>query len=359
MTDLPISKISESGGKITFGWEPPEDVGWYVFQDERGRVSNASPIYETGAREGELRDRVTFEAGHEPYHVIAYGLIAAGQYPAEQPPPPTTEPLWDGRASRLSSISGWKRLVCPVAGAGGSTPQLWEGYTFYDGDISIQSDPRFGKVFRVALNQDSRNPWWNCDGQPASKPSGELTKRRPIVPGQVDWYAMALKFPGPWRAGKWGLVAQLGYPTITSPPLGVAMANYYVSGAEPSLGIDRLAGTWTGDYAKMLQVHKPLIPLSQIQGKWVNVVVGVKWEIDHTGWVVFDAKIEGGLWKTYHEENDTPTYQVEPGKAWKNPMDKHGAYQDASGFPSTWENVHLSSGLMRFADEASAKAALA
>lgn len=266
-----------------------------------------------------------------------------------------TASLFDGRATRITSMRG-----CTYGTTTGAfmnpLPHVYTGdyNTYYQDDFTLISDVRFGQVFRVRLNQSSRNPFWV--GQPSTKPSCEITERRPITLGQVDWYALSIKWTSGWTAGAWGVDVQLGYPTLASPPLAVAISKV---GGVARIGVDRHAGTVTSGTTGLLNTEPRWYDLSAVQDKWVDWVIGVKWTIDNTGWVQVQNRVDLGAWVTNYDVTNTPTWQVQSGQPPKTTvMDKIGAYQDASGFPGTWQNVLHNSGLTRWADETSAKASL-
>lgn len=266
-------------------------------------------------------------------------------------PLPGSEPLFDGRAGPVTGMRGHSY---GTTSGYGMTPPVWEELAFYEQDITAVPDPRFGKAYRIRLNALSRNPWWV--GQPASKPSCEVTQRRPHALGQVDWYAFATRFQAGWQAGSWGVIAQLGYPTLSSPPLAVAISE---RAGVTRVGIDRHAGIVTSGTSGLLNVEPRFHDLSAIEGRWLDWLLGVKWAVDGTGWVRVETRPEGGAWGVRYEAMSTPTWQQKQGEPPRSSsMDKMGAYQDASALSGPWENVLLNSGLTRWPDEQSARASM-
>lgn len=327
---------------ITLEWTPVPGAQGYRFSSEK----QAKPSHTWDA----ARSTVKFAKGSAWYKVEALDVVEEGKWPA--PEPPATKPLFDGRASLVTSMRGCSR---DMSFQGEMTPQIYDGDgTYYENDISLVSDPRFGKVFKVSLDQASRNPFWV--GQPSTKPSAEITERRPIAIGQVDWYAVSLKFQAGWKAGDWGVVVQLGYPTLTSPPLAVAIS---LKSGVAKVGIDRHAGIVTSGTTGLTNVEARFHDLTDVQGKWLDFLIGVQWDPKANGWVRVETRPEGSGWGVRYEAHDTPTWQQKSGDGPKpTVMDKMGAYQDASHLTGSWENVVLHSGITRWADEASARASL-
>ena len=336
---------------ITLEWTPVPGAQGYRF--------SSSDTVKRSHTWDPMRSSVRFSKGADWYRVEALEVIEDGEWPAPEPPPPppppATKPLFDGRAKLVDSMRG-TTYGQPYGTGAYMNPRIYNEdiATYYEDDISLLADARFGKVFRVGLNERSRNPGWV--GQPASKPSAEITERRPIAIGQVDWYAVSLKFQAGWKAGDWGVVVQLGYPTLTSPPLAVAIS---LKSGVAKVGIDRHAGTVTSGTTGLTNVEARFHDLTDVQGKWLDFLIGVQWDPKANGWVRVETRPEGSGWGVRYEAHDTPTWQQKSGDGPKaTVMDKMGAYQDASHLTGSWENVVLHSGITRWADEASARASL-
>ncbi len=82
--------------------------------------------------------------------------------------PPATTALFNGRASLMNSLNGCSR---DMTFRGSADPLVWANdlgtsdqpgkmeFNFYDGDIELQADARFGKAYWIRINKDSRNPY--------------------------------------------------------------------------------------------------------------------------------------------------------------------------------------------------------
>src|SRR5215471_10337107 len=210
------------------------------------------------------------------------------------PPQPTTPPLMDMRATRISAL--------PVSGRGGSeTPSTaFDRLTYQCGDISLVADPRWTQVFRVHMHQNadwyasSHNPW----GSPADPwhqvpNSGEIINPRAIADMEEAWYAESVRLLSPFhaisRAAGWGIVGQYGYGTLVggttvSPPVSIAVEAEGV-GMDCDGGVFSL-GTWTGQYHKRLN----FVPIASVTDKWLDVVIGVRWTMSANGMVQFATR---------------------------------------------------------------------
>lgn len=334
---LALRLVLETATTVTLGWDPVPGAVGYRFTSEK----QAKPSHTWDPS----RSSVRFAKGSAWYRVEPLLAPDRGEWP-----PATTPPLFDGRASLVTSMRGCSR---DMTFRGEMTPRIYSGdiNTYYEDDISLLPD---GRLFRVGLNQDSRNPFWV--GQPATKPSAEITDRRPIAVGQIDWYALSTRFLPGWRAGAWGVVAQFGYPTLTSPPLAIAIS---LKAGVTRIGIDRHAGIVTSGTTGLTNVEARFHDLADVAGKTIDWLIGVRWDPQPHGWVRVETRVEGGAWALRYEAHDTPTWQQQSGQAPKtSAADKIGAYQDASGLTAPWENVIHHSGITRWADEASARGSL-
>lgn len=84
MTDLPLTKISETDKTITLGWEPVGLAAGYVFFAGGKRVSNTWDTSKTWAK----------FAKPGPWSVQAVGVLASGVYPPVVTPPDQPASSW-------------------------------------------------------------------------------------------------------------------------------------------------------------------------------------------------------------------------------------------------------------------------
>jgi hypothetical protein len=261
----------------------------------------------------------------------------------------------DMRATIVNSL--------PTGGLNGSAdPAVWDCVCFQNSDITVGSDATWSKVYNIRINTASRNPWWS--GQTSS--SAELTRARTIQLGETIWYAQSLYIPTsgfqvPSRNEGWMLVSQLGYPAYISPPIGIAIE-------KEGIGLDRNGGVVQTNLATdpnaILRAN--YIPLSSVQGQWLDILVGVKWTIDNTGWVVMKTRIHGtSTWTTQYSATNTPTAQVMVNQSFDGRIaEKQGGYvgyfgNGTSAVPSGFSTTYKLRGLSLHATEADAVANLA
>jgi hypothetical protein len=272
---------------------------------------------------------------------------------------PPSNALFDGRAARMNSVTGSTVKVGDSAWTGSSNasqdPHIWgykateiaSGVYSMTDSNQVVSDSTYGKVFRFNIGPGDTNPYFD---QP-TKPNGELTIARPIAMGQVDWYADAIKIVSPYTVMSFNVVAQYGYPSLASPPLSISFDSGGL-GIDRHVGVLQAAGDLTGAY-----IEKPRFwPLSTIYDKWVEIVVGVKWEMNNTGWIEVWARVKANGESTFTRKFlhlDTVTFQQIQGQAIKTTVnDKMGLYFGTSSNPPT--NTVLQSGFTRWSNKTDA-----
>jgi hypothetical protein len=106
VTDLPLTKISETATKITLGWTPVPGAIGYRFQ------SAVSAPKWSHSWDGS-KSQVAFAKNQGPYTVQALGVEAAGTYPPSTPPPPSD--LGSALPARLPESTGPVVNVATVA----------------------------------------------------------------------------------------------------------------------------------------------------------------------------------------------------------------------------------------------------
>lgn len=379
---LELRLVAETTNTITLGWDPQPGYG-YLFSADGTVVSRT---YDPATSTVKFRKATSYEVA-----VIAKGVTGTYPPPAstttgtttEAPPPttttaptttttttttapptttttPTAAPLFDGRATRMNSITGSTKKVGDASWDGNSNasqdPDIWGASTtdLADGiycmtdSCSVIPDATFGKVYRFNIGPGDTNPYYN---QP-TKPNGELTMKRPIAMGQWDWYATAFKIVSPYTLLSFNVIEQFGYPSLSSPPESISFDS-------SGLGIDRHVGIIrTGNYLPDL-VEKPRFwPVSEILDKWVQMVVGIKWAVDNTGEIqVYGCYPAPSCSPTLlFSKANTPTFQQKQGEALKTSVnDKMGLYFGDSSSPPT--NTVLQRGFSRWSNKADAIAA--
>lgn len=273
------------------------------------------------------------------------------------PPPPVTVPLLDLRATAV------KGTLPPAPLTATSSPAPFngsnDGLNYVNSDITVQPDPRWGSVYKVRLTRTSCNPWWS--GELASgKISAELTKGRTIVPGEINWYASSYLIHPGFEPGSFGELTQYGYPTLTSPPFGFGVTT-------AGIVLERNSGVLTLNSSNYWQAEiiykQPVCSLQSVVGKWLDVILGVKWTIDNTGFVELWTRLPGQPFaRTLLPTSlNCPTMQQRKGDPLVTTVhEKTGIYQDASRLsPGFVQNVVDQRGVTIHAQYADAVAALA
>ena len=270
------------------------------------------------------------------------------------PPPSEVKPLFSGRASRMNSITGSTVKIGDAAWQGGSNasqdPHIWgynpthiaDGVMVMTDSCKVVSDPKFGKVFLYEIGPGDTNPYFN---QP-TKPNGELTFQRPLAQNQVDWYTDVFKIISPYTMMSFNVIDQFGYPSLASPPLSISFDS-------KGIGIDRHVGILIkkSDLSGPdTFIEKPrFYSIAQVIDKWVEYVIGVKWNVNSTGWIEVYVRLEGETTFTKKfEHRDTPTWQQVQGDSIKTSgNDKMGLYFGTASPPPTNKVKHR--GYERFA----------
>jgi hypothetical protein len=215
--------------------------------------------------------RINREAAKRLVGLLAVGVIAMALGAADARSGSrarTGEVLFDGRATKMTEIHSI------AIGDQRQVPALWDCLCFLNNNITLVNSKRFGRVYSISVGAGSHNPWWNGGPRIAS---AEVATRRPVRLGQWDWYADSfLVLPG-FVPPDFAAVAQMNYPTITSPPLEIDFDKYGV-------GISRSVG-YVPSLSGKAQItdSRRFYKVSDVVGKWVDFVIGVKWATNATG----------------------------------------------------------------------------
>ena len=215
--------------------------------------------------------------------------------------------FFNGRATHLGQLFSYETSAGNINTlVQGQSPKLWDGLSFLNNDIQVVPDNRYGRVYSIRAGVGSHNPYY--DPGPGLAAS-ELSRRRANDLGKWDWFAGGFKIDSGLTGPGWVMLYQFGYPTLSSPPLGLELVKrngslYY--------GVLRNAGLLTrsssGFYGGTVVENKALLPVPY--HKWVDFIIGVRWATDNTGELSVYGRIEGKrgyrlLWNVAH----TPTWQ--------------------------------------------------
>lgn len=226
----------------------------------------------------------------------AFGQAATDAIHAlNTPPAPTTPPpsplspglLDDMRAIHMTAMSATGAVVNPDGTPNGQPDStvvrsqapagFWSSLLYTNNDITLIPDARFGQVYRVRTNGQSRNPYWSSP----TTCNADLEKDRTLSVGTWDWYGLAVMWEAGWDWTKtdWQAVAQFGYPTIASPPVMIG------AGYGDQIYVQRYGGqVVNGSIADPngFELQK-LYTQSVTATKWLEFVVGVLWGAHNDG----------------------------------------------------------------------------
>ena len=245
--------------------------------------------------------------------------------------------------------------------------QLWSGLAFLNNDIQLAADSRYGQVYSIRTGSNSHNPYYT----PTDGRSSELSKVRPMVLGNWDWYGNAFKVKSGWTQPGWCDLFQFGYPTLSSPPLSINVDH-------SSDGISRfqlfenaglLTNNGSGFYKGTQFAETNILPIPF--DTWVEIIVGVKWATNNTGelrvyyrvpskgtgWVLAVSKssIATEQYGTTPSGSVNSTFTNSSGQP-INVLDHGGLYFGYSSMPSSFPTNYVSqSGLTRSSSLATAQ----
>lgn len=302
--------------------------------------------------------RHRFASGFPPYTVEALSAGDTGVYPPPQPPPPAGDPIFDGRATRLTLLTGSTVLGNNNAD---QQPEVWgkvgdgdrsSGLYFMRDDISLASDPRYGQVYLVRTNGSSQNPYWTD----TDVCSAELTHDYTLTLGQEMWGTGATRLDPANTLTAWQTLQQVAYPTLSSPPFGLYMH-------PDGFGVERHYGEIPAVTQQAAGYDaKTLHPWADIRGKWIEYVCGVKMTVDASGSVRVWTRVRenGETGFTLRYQASGVTFQWVKGQPAKlTVMDKMGHYWGGSGAKATWPTNRVwHRGWMRHKSQADAFAAM-
>jgi hypothetical protein len=226
----------------------------------------------------------------------AHALPAA----ASASPPGTV--YFDGRARRL------RTLYSTSTTNQGQLPHVWDGLLFMNNDVQIARDDRFGQVYVIHAEPGSHGPW--NTGLPPNAAAAQLSARRASYGlGNTYWYAIAFKLDSSWIQPDWVTLMTLGYPTLSAGPIDI---DVYRANGVLSYTLQMNSGLLTRDstgfYRGRVSSRIPIAPV--VFGKWVEMILRVRWETDDTGSVDVYERLKGqSSWRHAVSRRGLPTAQ--------------------------------------------------
>lgn len=270
---------------------------------------------------------------------------------------PSGSVLFDGRASGMTDLQSHE--VCqtcgyntgPITWPDGSvhyfyrnqTPSIWSCVCFIKDDLSLVSDPVFGKALDVNVATGDTNPWHANKGGTVNG-AGQVSIEQPNHLGEWQYYGIAAKVPawnGPISDLYFVDIASLGYQTSSNDQLGFGLWNG-PDNAGPlmfDLRVNGGAGSGPlGNTAGTTHFQTELKPVTF--GQWDEFVFAVKWSTTDDGEVKVYNRHPGGAWSVVFdkagisdylygditEPNGTVRHFSQDGHDWSQIINKIGLY---------------------------------
>lgn len=268
-------------------------------------------------------------------------------------------PQWDGSATRMTCLSR------TVADDGVQCPAgMWSGLGFIDNDVQLVSDPTYTQVYRHRTKAGSGNGYYICG--PTCGASW-LEHAHPPDLGTTIWYADTTKVESSYVCTSWGVLLQLNYPGLSSPPMTLSLnCSQTSTDGQLHYGLDRNAGAIScqgcNDFTSYQHTQ---LNVGTFMDKWVDWVIGIHWATDNTGWFEYYSRTRANGESNFTlriSGYNVPTMQYITGQPLPpNANDKQDHYfgywtqadVPPAGFPTNYVDH---TGLMRFSDQLSAVA---
>ena len=282
--------------------------------------------------------------------------------------------LFDGRAVRMN------RLRCDPT-ACGQEPALWSGTQFCGDDIALQTDRRFGRVYRYRT--DAQSNLSGCHVGSIWSPSVAYASLNHLpnyqVLGTVEFYGESIMLPKGFTfiSPGWESLMQYGFGPYNGAEQLMLSQDFGATHFELSLDggqVVNCAGPKLWKRGNMLDLGSA----ARLEGRWVDFIVGIDWRTDNTGWVDVYMRVPGFGQRTFKRKyhiTGRPTYQwgtcngseissrgTRPGGARAPYMDQQNDYEGywdqrpLSRFPS---HTFIRSGVVIASDLAAVEAASA
>jgi len=175
-------------------------------------------------------------------------------------------------------------------------------------DIQIAADAHFGQVYVMHAEPGSRAPY-NTAAPPNAAAAQLSTRRTSYGLGNTYWYAIGFKLPSSWTQPDWVTLTTLGYPTLSSGPIDIAIwpvkgvLNYTLQMNSGLLRKDA-----AGSYRGSVSTRTAIAPVTL--GKWVEMVLRIRWATNNTGLVDVYERLEGQTsWRHAVSKRRLPTAQ--------------------------------------------------
>jgi len=150
------------------------------------------------------------------------------------------------------------------------------------------------------------------------------------------------------------LTTQYGYPSILYTPLSFCLDNN-------GLGVDRNVGAVSGGSVQYT-VKPRFLTLSSVANKWLEIIIGVKWQFNVPGEIYVYTRCTDNGETTFtlrYSDTTLPTNQYASGSSFKtNVNDKMGLYLGRWPVGSIVNNTVYHRGFTRWDNQADAVASM-
>ena len=237
------------------------------------------------------------------------GLLVA---PSPPPSPAPSGAIDDKRTLNCISISstGWQwNNTGPSQSI--NPPGMFTAQSYTNNDITIQSDDRYGKIWRVVCGTVSHNPYGTTS--PATPTDWRYPNHNSMLSwhrgvttdagaASWDWYAFAVKHDAGWDPATfpdWGLLFEVGYahnlsPSIACGWIGTTWTIQNQAGYQPN----------PPHYPFPVVNHYPVRPYSDMAGKWMEGLFGVYWSSRNNGRIIMKTRIPENGETTFRTDVD-------------------------------------------------------
>jgi Polysaccharide lyase len=171
------------------------------------------------------------------------------------------------------------------------SPRVWSCLCFMNNDIQLATDSEFGQVYLTRAEPGSHNPWNTA--APTNAAAAQLsTVRESYGLGNTYWYGIAFKLDSSWSQPDWATLVTVGYPTLSSGPIDIDV--YPINGSLSYIlymNSGLLTANTSGFFKGSVFSHTQIAPV--VSGKWVEIILGIKWATNNTGSVNAYYRLEG------------------------------------------------------------------
>lgn len=282
-------------------------------------------------------------------------------------PAPNPNVLFDGSASKMNTLYSYEDTYGDKSTLhAAQDPAIWTCLCFMQNDISLASDPIFGKVYDVKVATGDANP--SNFGSNPTYGAGQLSTRRTIDIGQWDYFSGAVKvnsWNGPISDLHFVDVWSLGYQTAEGDQVALRLWNGPQDAGPLQWDVQQNAGYVNSPTAYKAGTTNYETAFKNVTlGQWEEFVLAIKGSTHQDGEVVVYNRQPGGTWAKVFDKTgvDTAIYGTTTyGTFAQDPdptttvIDKIGLYFQEYGSES--EAVQ-ESGLIRSSDLATAESVL-